>query len=420
MPQARPFNEPLPGDGIIRNKLMKRTRKEDPTPTTTSSTNPRRGLALPACALLPLLLGALPSAGQGGVTPPHLQNCSILRGTNTATMRIWVPTQAGANYTAEFKSQLGSGLWSQFTNFSGSGSSDPIFDNIAGISKRFYRAAVDPRPWIRSQPPSRNPYAGEAIQLDVLATGMLPLAYQWSGPSGIITDSSRVAGSTTAHLLISGLNPGDVGNYSVTVTNAYGTTSSVPAGVRITLSQAPRILIDPQTQTLTVGQTVSLWSTASGAATLAYRWYGPAGLLSDSDRVTGTATTNLTVTSLQVIDDGGYFMVVSNSFGATTSAVATVRVQLGQAPRINTDPLSQTVIAGQTANLSVVATGTGTLNYEWHGPSGILSNGGKISGATTANLAISNFQVTENGDYFVVVTNTFGTATSGTANVRAQ
>jgi hypothetical protein len=373
-----------------------------------------------AAAALFLLIGSLPSAGQGGLLLPTIQNVSVVQVTNTSTMNMWVPTQAGVNYTAQFRSLPSTGFWSELTNFAGSGSSDPLSDNITGVPQRFYRVAVDPRPWVRSQPRSRNPYAGETVQLDVTATGRLPLAYQWNGPSGPLSDGSRVSGSTTPHLVIANVDPSDVGNYWASVTNLYGSTSCVPAGVRITLSQSPRILIDPQTQSLLVGQNVSLWSTASGVQPLYYMWYGPAGQLADDARTAGSATTNLAIAGLQVIDDGGYFMVVSNSFGSATSAVATVRVQLGQAPRINADPSSQTVIAGQTANLSVVATGTGTLNYEWHGPSGILSNGGKISGATTANLAISNFQATENGDYYVVVSNTFGSATSGTANIRAQ
>ena len=371
------------------------------------------------CAIFLLAMGILPCAGQGGVLSPTIQNLSI-QGTNTRTMKMWVPTQAGVNYTAQFKSQLTSGSWSPITNFAGSGSSDPVADNITSVSKRFYRVAVDPRPWIRSQPLSRNPYAGETVQMDVLATGKFPLNFQWYGPNGIVTNNARVSGSTLPSLVIANVDPSDVGNYWVAVTNLYGSTSCVPAGVRISLSQAPRILIDPQSQTLLVGQAVSLWSTASGAQPLSFQWYGPSGTMTNGVRVGGSTTTNLAITDLQVIDDGGYFMVVSNSFGVVTGAVATVRVQLGLAPRITTDPLSQTVNAGDTVNLSVTATGTGTLNYEWHGPSGILSNGGKISNATTANLAISNFQAAENGDYYVVVTNTFGTATSVTANVRAQ
>ena len=370
-------------------------------------------------SLLVLALHPFPCAGQG-VNSPTIQNLSIIQGTNARSLKMWVPTQEGVNYTAEFKSQLTSGSWSQITNFPGSGSSDPVSDNVTSVTRRFYRVAVDPRPWIRSQPVSRSPYAGETVQLDVTATGRLPLSFRWNGPSGPLADDGRISGSGTPNLVIANVDPGDQGNYWVAITNLYGSTSCVPAGVRISLSQAPRILIDPQSQALLVGQSLSLWSTASGVQPLYFKWYGPAGLMADGGRIGGSTTTNLTVSDLQVIDDGPYFMVVSNSFGTVTSAVATVRVQLGQSPRISSDPASQTIIAGQTANLTVVATGTGTMTYVWHGPSGVIGNGGKYSGATTANLSISNFQATEDGDYYVVVANTFGNATSGTANLRAQ
>jgi hypothetical protein len=376
-------------------------------------------LGTSVCSLLVLALHPFPCAGQG-VNSPTIQKLSFIQGTNTRTLKMWVPTQEGVNYTAEFKSQLTPGSWSQITNFPGSGSSDPVSDNVTSVTKRFYRVAFDPRPWIRSQPASRNPYAGETVQLDVTATGRLPLSFKWNGPNGPLSDDGRISGSGTPNLVIANVDPGDVGNYWLTVTNLHGSTSCVPAGLRISLSQAPRILIDPQSQARLVGQSLSLWSTASGAPPLHFRWFAPEGLMADGGRIDGSATTNLTVSELQVIDDGPYFMVVSNSFGMVTSAVATVRIQLGQSPRISTDPASQTIIAGQTANLSVVATGTGTLAYVWHGPSGLISNGGKYSGATTANLTISNVQATENGDYFVVVSNPFGVATSGTCNLRTQ
>lgn len=408
----------------MRTKQQGNNVKPSRTQPSASSSNANRGfiaaIGTASCILLVLVLNTLPSAGQAGVTAPTLQNLSIVQGTSTRTLQVQVPTQSGVNYTAEFRSLLTTGSWSPITNFAGSGASDSFTDNITSVSRRFYRVSVDPRPWIRIQPVSRNPYVGETVQLDVTTTGRQPLAYQWNGPGGPLSDGGRVSGSSTPNLVIANVDPGDVGNYWVTITNLHGSTSSVPAGVRISLSQSPRILIDPQSQTLLVGQTLSLSSTASGAQPLNFQWYGPAGLMADGGRVGGGTTANLAITDLQVIDDGGYYLVVSNSFGVVTGAVATVRVQLGQAPRVTADPLSQTVDAGQTVNLSVTATGTGPLNYEWHGPSGVLSNGGKISGATTASLSITDFQATDDGDYFVVVTNTFGTATSVTANVRAQ
>ena len=397
---------------------MKRISKQNARPKINCGKNIFSMFSTFNIVVLFLALGLMSCIGQ--LISPTIHDLSVIQETNPRTMRMQIPTQTGVNYIAQFRSQFASGSWSPFTNFVGTGFSYPFSNAMTSASRRFYRVVVDPRPWIRGEPFSRDPYDGETVQLDVLATGMPPLSYQWYGPDGVLTNGGQVSGSTTANLVISNVDPSNEGNYWVSVTNLYGSTSSVPAGVRITLSQAPRILIDPQSQSFLVGQSVSLWSSASGAVPLTYKWFGPAGILSDGGRVNGSATTNLTVTNLELTDDGGYYMVVSNSFGTATSSIATVHVQPGIAPRITTDPLSQTVLAGETVNLQVVANGTPTLAYRWQGPSGTLSNGGRISGATTPNLSISNFQTGDNGDYFVVITNAFGTATSVTANVTAQ
>lgn len=365
-----------------------------------------------------LLLGLMPC--DGDLIPPTIHNLSVSQGTNSRTSQMQIPTQAAVNYTGEFRTQLSSGSWTPFTNFAGNGFSQTVSNAAGTVAQRFYRVSVDPRPWIRGNPLSRDPYAGETVQLDVIATGLLPLSYQWYGPQGLLSDGGNVSGSTTANLVISNVDPGDEGNYWVAVTNFYGTTSCIPAGVRITLSQAPRILIDPQGQIITEKQNLSLNSSASGAATLSFKWFGPAGVLTDGTRVSGSTTMALNITDLQLADNGGYYMVASNSFGMATSAVAVVVVQAGVPPRITSDPLSQTVNAGQTVNLQIIANGTPNLVYRWNGPSGVLNNSGHISGTTTPSLTISNFQSSDNGDYFAVVTNSFGTATSISANVTAQ
>ena len=78
-------------------------------------------------------------------------------------------------------------------------------------------------------------------------------------------------------------------------------------------------------------------------------------------------------------------------------------------PAIVTQPQNQTNAVGATISLSVSATGGGTLNYQW------LFNGTNISGATTNPLVFTNAQLTNNGNYFVVITNLYGSVTSSTA-----
>jgi len=74
---------------------------------------------------------------------------------------------------------------------------------------------------------------------------------------------------------------------------------------------------------------------------------------------------------------------------------------------------SQALVEGQNASFKVTATGTTPLSYQWTFISptvtNILSNGGRISGATTNQLVISGVTGSDAGTYSVTVTNSRGT-----------
>ena len=75
----------------------------------------------------------------------------------------------------------------------------------------------------------------------------------------------------------------------------------------------------------------------------------------------------------------------------------------------------QPIVAGDTLTLQANAGGTPPLSYLWY------SNSVAISWATNAGLVVSNFSIAANsGSYYVVVTNFYGSATSGVASVTGQ
>lgn len=78
-------------------------------------------------------------------------------------------------------------------------------------------------------------------------------------------------------------------------------------------------------------------------------------------------------------------------------------------PSIFSQPTNQTVLAGSTVYLSVGATGTQPLSYQWS------VNGKDLAGATDALLALTNVQVSQSGTYAVQVTNSLGAVVSSKA-----
>jgi uncharacterized repeat protein (TIGR03803 family) len=75
------------------------------------------------------------------------------------------------------------------------------------------------------------------------------------------------------------------------------------------------------------------------------------------------------------------------------------------APVIISQPLSQTALPGASVVFAVTAAGNAPLFYQWRENSANLSDGGNISGSTTATLTISNVSSTAAGTYSVIVSN---------------
>ncbi len=81
-------------------------------------------------------------------------------------------------------------------------------------------------------------------------------------------------------------------------------------------------------------------------------------------------------------------------------------------PVVSAQPTSQNVVVGATASFSVTATGAGPLTYQWRKGSVNLTDGGKISGATTATLNIAGVTDADTGTYSVAVGNAGGSTFS--------
>ncbi|MCB1209872.1 MAG: immunoglobulin domain-containing protein, partial [Verrucomicrobiales bacterium] len=97
--------------------------------------------------------------------------------------------------------------------------------------------------------------------------------------------------------------------------------------------------------------------------------------------------------------------------GNTTSQTFTITVQSGFiAPSITTQPVSQAIVAGSTATLSVVAIGT-DLGYQWR------KDGNPLIGEVGSSLEIADFQAANEGDYDVVLTNAATSITSSVATL---
>lgn len=84
-------------------------------------------------------------------------------------------------------------------------------------------------------------------------------------------------------------------------------------------------------------------------------------------------------------------------------------------PGITAHPQPQSVCSGDTASLTVAASGSTPLTYQWQKNQSDLVEGGRFSGATAATLTISGAGASDAADYRCVVSNAYGSATSNEA-----
>ena len=125
----------------------------------------------------------------------------------------------------------------------------------------------------------------------------------------------------------------------------------------------------------------------------------------------GNATNStLVISNVTSGNVGAYSVQIVNTFAPTISANAYLVIT---SPTITQQPQSRTNYTGTTATFSVVASGDAPLSYQWR------KNGGNLTIATNSSLVLNAVQLSDAGNYDVVVSNPAGSATSSVATLRA-
>src|SRR5215813_2346673 len=103
-------------------------------------------------------------------------------------------------------------------------------------------------PSIQSPPVSQTVAAGQNVIFAVGASGLPEPAYQW------MKDGAAIPGATGPTLLLAAVQESAAGNYTVTVSNSVGSTTSATATLTVVAEAgAPAISQQPQLQTAVIG-----------------------------------------------------------------------------------------------------------------------------------------------------------------------
>jgi hypothetical protein len=85
-----------------------------------------------------------------------------------------------------------------------------------------------------------------------------------------------------------------------------------------TFAQLPAFDTQPAGVTNVAGSTISFTSHAVGNAPLGNQWFFSGGLINNA---TNTTLTTLTLTNVQSVNAGNYWIIATNNYGSATSSV---------------------------------------------------------------------------------------------------
>ncbi len=180
-------------------------------------------------------------------------------------------------------------------------------------------------PNIVVQPANRTVSPGGSNNFTVAVTGSAPLSYQWQKNQINLANGGHYSGCTTPTLVIVNCDANDAASYRCLVSNPYGTNISNLATLTVTsVNTPPRIVQQPSNQTVAAGGTTSFFVVAGGSDPLNCQWQKNNANLGDGGHYSGAATGTLTIDGADTNDVAHYRCVVTNAFGSTNSATATL------------------------------------------------------------------------------------------------
>lgn len=303
------------------------------------------------------------------------------------------------------------------------------------------------------QPASLRVQQGETIRLSAEVVGVPAPALRWSYNNVDLADGGRYSGAATSELVITSAIAADSGNYQLTATNVAGVVESLVAVVTVDVAfvrppnddfaqRTPLVGTFAQISGINTGGTAEGGEPAhAGVAarrSVWWTWTAPQtgavaidtfGSGFDTVLAVYRGTSVGAVTAVAANDDapnsrqsrvtlvaeaGVQYAIAVDSYGADDGPI-NLRVAQGDAgglpPAIVRQPLDVPVLEGFDGALAVAATGSAPLSYRW------WKQGSPLPDSDGAVLPIDTAQLSDAGDYFVVVTNPFGSVTSEVVTV---
>jgi hypothetical protein len=316
-----------------------------------------------------------------------------------------VVSVAGKPFSGTKSFRFGVTSWSNMPSFLMGLNSVKIYNRslIDAEVKSLYAYEITPLvqpPVVLLQPQSQLVTAGNDATFCVTLGDGDNYNYQWQ------LNEQNIAGATlncyTVNSVAAAMNGG---RYRVIVSNSAGTVISDNATLTVATPPPPAIATQPVGKTVQEGSNVSFAVVASGQGALVYQWQ------LNEQNLPGATSATLNLNSVKQNQSGRYRVLVSSPYGVTISDTVTLTVNPNPPPTIVAQPIGKTVQEGANVSFNVVATGVGSITYQWQ------FNEQNVAGATGSTLNLNGVKLNTAGRYRVLVSSQYGVTISDTVSL---
>ncbi|MFN7140862.1 MAG: immunoglobulin domain-containing protein, partial [Limisphaerales bacterium] len=224
--------------------------------------------------------------------------------------------------------------------------------------------------YVTAQPTSQTINEGSSATFSVGVGGEAPFAYEWyKDGTNRLLNQGNISGANSSNLVISSVGAGDVGTYSVVISNARSNLMSAAASLAVILP--PQVSLSPGALNVSAGASLSLTANVhQGTPPFAFQWFY-AGM-----PIPGATSQTLVRPNMQLSDAGAYGVSAGNSAGTSQSGYAIVRVT------------AETLRWDFNSFVSDTNTATGSLEpSNASGTAGLIGGDAELIGATTSSFA---------------------------------
>ena len=190
---------------------------------------------------------------------------------------------------------------------------------------------------------------------------------------------------------------------------AGGVAHSLALVENPTTPTPPTVWWQPADRAVATNRTTVFKPYVLGSLPMQYQW------CFNGTPLSGQTNNWLVLTLLQTNQTGTYQLYITNHYGMTTSAVATLSVLFP--PTFVQQPQSQAELAGSRITFSAAVSGSSPMSYQWFCNGAPLADDGRISGSLSNALSLSNIQTSDLGSYWLVASNAVGAVTSAAATL---